>query len=386
MPNIPLKQSEMKPSNSSPADSNAAGEKLLSRRQFLATGLGAAAGFATLSQRASAASASQLDISFLQVGDPHYRAFDTTAKGMNNIIRDNLTKMMALTESSEMPGAGTLGKPLGVLNAGDLVHSGTEEDPETKTALSKGDTLAKQWANYAKDFGSLGNEKDSIVKYPVYESYGNHDQDGFLKQVSERISQRAAKLPNITAKSGTFTYKKGFGNISVSGVHYAWKWGPFHFVNANIRVGDGDERYPCSGSYTFLKDYLEKSVAQSGEPVFVMIHLPPGTGAEGDWPLADRKAFYDLVSRFNTVGILIGHVHSYGFFPWNGPDNGPASIPVFQCDSLHHAGASQGIFTAFRILGDPADSNKATIHHAQYLRNQSWGKAVSTPITLIKKA
>jgi len=375
----------MKPRESSPADSNAAGEKLFSRRQFLATGLGAAAGLAALTGRSTAASSSQLDIPFLQVGDPHYRAFEATANEHNALLRDNLKKMMALTDSSEMPGAGTLGKPLGVINAGDLVHSGTDKD-EAGNVVSKRDALAKQWLNYTKDFGSLGNEADSIVKYPVYESYGNHDQDGFLKEVSDRISERGAKLPNITGKSGTFTYKKGFGNISVSGVHYAWKWGPFHFVNANIRVGDGDERYPCSGSYTFLKDYLEKTVAQSGEPVFIMVHLPPSTGAEGDWPLADRKAFYELASRFNTVGILVGHVHSYGFFPWAGPDNGSFSIPVFQCDAIHHRGASQGIFTAFRILGDPADSNKATIHHAQRLRNDSWGMAVSTPITLIKKA
>jgi cytolysin (calcineurin-like family phosphatase) len=376
----------MKPPKSSPADSTTPAADLFSRRRFLGTSLGAAAGLAMLPERAAAAaSSSTIDISFLQIGDPHYRAFEATSHGHNAIVRDNIKKMMALTADSPMPGPDKLGKPLGVINAGDIVHSGAEEDPETKESLTKKQALEKQWANYVKDFGSLGNEPDTLIKYPVYESYGNHDQDGFLKEVSDRIAERGTKLPNITAKSGNFTYQKSFGKISVSGVHYAWKWGPFHFVNANIRVGNGDERYPCSGSYTFLKDYLEKSVAQSGEPVFIIVHLPPSTGAEGDWPLADRKAFYELASKYNIVGILIGHVHSYGFFPWNGPDNGSFSIPVFQCDALHHRGASQGIFTAFRILGSTSD-NKATIYHAQYLRNETWGKAVATEISLIKKA
>jgi hypothetical protein len=324
-----------------------------------------------------------VDITFYQVGDTHYRAFDATNGNANATNRNNLRKMMELTPSTAMPGAGTVGTPGGVIACGDLLNSGSETDPASGLVISKTATLEKQWANFIKDFGSLGNEPDSIVKWPVFEGYGNHDQDGFLKQVSDNIAARATRHPNIAAQSGTYTYAGGYGNIRVTGVHYAWNWGPLHFVQANMRIGDGIQRYPCSGSHAFLKSYLENTVGDSGDPVFVAVHLPPSTDAESDWPKADRQAFYDLIRRFNTVGILVGHVHSYAYSLWLGPDNnGDVGIPVYQCDSLNHAGATQGIFSAFRILGDPLDPKKATVHVAQRLGNNSWGLASSREISL----
>lgn len=360
-------------------------EREWNRRRFLRTGLGTVVGAGSLpalSGRAQAAG-SPLDITFIQVGDPHYRAFDATNNNFNSIIRSNIQKMMALTAASDMPGAGTMGTPLGVINVGDLIDAGNETDPSTGQAVGGTATREGQWANYVKDFGLLGNEPDSLVKYPVYEGYGNHDQDGFLKQVNDRIAARAAQLPNLTGQSGSFTYVGAYGNITVSGVHFAWKWGPVHFVSASMRVGNDSKRYPCSGSHAFLKNYLETVVGTSGDPVFVATHLPPSTGAEGDWPLADRQAFYDLIRQYNVVGILVGHVHSYAYFDWRGPDGtGDVPIKVYQCDALHHSGTTQGIFTVFRILGDPNDATKATIHMAQRLRNNSWGLSASRQITL----
>lgn len=342
-----------------------------------------AAGAGLLAFVAQAVADTPLDITFLQVGDTHYQAFDATTGNFNSANRANLAKMMQLTPATDMPGAGTVGTPLGVIACGDLINSGTETDPTTGQTLTKSATMEMQWANFTKDFGLLGNEADSVLKYPVYEGYGNHDQDGFLKQESDYIAARAAQHPNLTAQSGTYTYVGGYGNISVTGVHYAWKWGPVHFVQVNMRIGDGIQRYPCSGSYTFLKNYLENTVGSSGDPVFVIVHLPPSTGAESDWPAADRQAFYDLARRFNTVGVLVGHVHSYAYFDWSGPaGNGDVPIKVYQCDSLNHTGTTQGIFSVFRILGDPVDSTKATLYVAQRLRNNTWGASASRVISL----
>jgi|GEM_PF-1711457 len=353
------------------------------RRRFIGTAAGAAAAWQALSGSAQEAVGPLLDLTFYQVGDPHYRAFNSTEHNHNALIRGSLGKMAALTANTPMPGAGTLGAARMVINVGDLVESGLETNPATGQTLTKLATLEAQWSNYIADFGLLGSEANSLVKLPVYEGYGNHDQDGFLKQVSDRIAARAAQLPGITARSGTYTYQGGYGNISVTGVHYAWKSGPFHFVQTNLRVGAGPQRYPCSGSYTFLKNYLETKVAATGEPVFVMVHLPPTTAAEGDWPKADRQNFYDLIRRFNIVGILVGHTHGYAFFDWRGPDGiGDVPIPVYQCDCLFKSGLTQGIFTAFRILGDPLDANKATVHMAQRLRNDTWGKSASRVIKL----
>jgi len=339
--------------------------------------MGATAVLPGFLSKASAAG-TPLDITFYEVGDPHYRAFDTTSSNHNVTLRSNLGKMAALTSTTPMPGgAGTVGTAIGVINVGDLVESGSEG------GLTKTQTLEAQWEKYIADFGLLGNEEGTLVKLPVYEGYGNHDQDGFLKQVSDRIAARAAQLPNITAASGSFTYQGAYGNITVTGVHYAWKWGPFHFVQTNMRVGNDSRRYPSSGSYTFLKDYLENHVGNSGDPVFVVVHLPPTTGAEGDWPKEDRQAFYDLIIKYNTVGILNGHTHGYAFFQWRGPDNdGEIPIQVYQCDAIQRSGSTQGIFTVFRILGNPNDPTKATIYTAQRVRNNTWGNVTSREIGL----
>lgn len=63
--------------------------------------------------------------------------------------------MMALTPATPMPGAGTVGTAVGVCNAGDLVHSGSEVDPATGLNIGKPATLERQWANYVADFGLL---------------------------------------------------------------------------------------------------------------------------------------------------------------------------------------------------------------------------------------
>jgi len=353
-----------------------------SRRKFLRTAASAALASAALGTRARG-QGSLLDITFYQVGDPHYMAFDST-NAYNGLTRSSLAKLAALTPGTPMPGAGTVGAAQMVINAGDLIESGPGEiDPSKGVQLTKAATLDRQWQNYVADFGLLGSEPGTRVNLPVYECYGNHDQDGYLKQVSDAIGVRSGQLPNITARSGTFTYQGAWGNITVTNVHYAWKLGPIHFVQTNLRVGDGPERYPCSGSYTFLKNYLEGVVGTSGAPVFVVVHLPPTTNQENEWPKVDRQKFYDLIRRFNTIGILVGHTHSYGYYTWRGPDNnGTVPIQVYQCDSLHNGSLTQGIFSVLRIVGNPTDSAKATMHVAQRRRNDTWGLSASKEISL----
>ncbi len=363
-----------------------------SRRSFLRSTLGSAAGLVALPALSTRASAqgTTFDLTFYQLGDTHYRAFDSTISNtgiqINPAIRANIQRMAALTPTTTMPVAGTVGTPVGVIHVGDILESGIE------APLTKAQTLAKQWELYAKDFGLLGNETDSLVKFPVYECYGNHDQDGYLKEVSDLISARAAQLPGITSQSGTFTYINAFGNISVTGVHYAWKWGPIHFIQGNIRSGNGMDRMPSSGSYGFIKNYLETSVGTSGEPVMVIVHYPPTAGADTgpagslEWPLADKQAFYDLLVQYNVIGIICGHTHAFSSFLWKGPDNtGQIELPVFVSDELFGVPSANpelnGFMNVYRITNDPADSTKGRLVMARRMMNDTWDERVGKVTT-----
>jgi hypothetical protein len=354
-----------------------------SRRSFLRTGLGTVAGVAALPALSTRAMAEVVpfDFTFYHLGDTHYRAFDETLSGtgvlVNNANRANLQRMAAITPATPMPVAGTVGTPVGVIHVGDILESGLE------APLTKPQTLAKQLENYVKDFGLLGNEVGTLVKLPVYEAYGNHDQDGYLKEISDAIASRSDQLPGINGRSGTFTYVNAFGNITVTGVHYAWKWGPIHFVQGNIRSGDGMDRMPSSGSYGFIRNYLETKVGSSGEPVMVVVHYSPNTGTDTgvpqslEWPLADKQAFYDLLVQYNVIGIICGHTHAFASFLWYGPaGTGQTGLRVFVSDELFGVPSGNpelnGFMNVYRISNHPSDSTKGRLVMARRMMDDAW--------------
>lgn len=358
------------------------------RRSFLRTGFGTAAGLVALpafTTRAKGQGAAvPFDFTFYQMGDTHYLGFDETIKDgvlVNTVNRTNIEKMGALTPATVMPVAGTIGTPVGIINVGDLVNAESETNPANPGGPRVGGKtlLERQWAYYIEDFASLGAMPGNLAGLPIYESYGNHDQDGFLKEVSDRIATRSALNPGITGRSGTFTYAGAYGNITVSGVHYAWKWGPVHFVQANIRSGDGMERMPSSGSYTFLKSYLEGTVGTSGDPVMVIVHYPPDSGDTNEWPTADKQAFYDLLIRFNVIGILCGHTHSFGSYSWKGPGNaGATALPVYRSNCFFRVRPTDGYVNVFRISSDPADPAKGKLVMAERRLDDTWNPNVTS--------
>jgi hypothetical protein len=367
------------------------------RRKFIQTGSAWMVAM-TLAGRKSAAlgageAVAPFDFSFYQMGDPHYLAFDTSTKGgvvLNPVIRENIKFMMQLKPDTEMPGGlGTVGKCVGLVDAGDCIEAGSEKDPATGQDIGGMPTRVKQWENYIADLGLTGKEKGILIDFPIYEGYGNHDQDGFVQGIIDRISARNKQRVGLTAVSARFEYPKEkgvpFGGVVADGLHYAWKWGPVHFIQANMRVGDSFLRYPAAGSYTFVADYLQKAVGSSGAPVFIAMHLPPDATGEGDWPAADLQKFYDLIVGYNVVGILCGHSHSFRVSSWRGPgQTGAVAVPVYRCDSMHHSKPADGFLNVFRLKSSATDTGKAQLVMARRLRNNTWsdGDTVSTEISL----
>lgn len=359
---------------------------LIDRRKFLKQGAGwmAAMSLAGHSQQARAAEAPDpFDFSFYHIGDPQYRAFDESAKDgikINVVNRENLKLMMQLKPETDMPVCGTIGKALGLINIGDCIEAGNDIDPATNQPLGLPATRLKQWDNYVSDFGLTGTEKGALINIPVYEGFGNRDQDNFVQGIIDRISQRNKHRPGLAATSGKYAYPTGagggFAGVTADGLHYAWRWGPVHFIHLNLRVGDSPLRYPCAGSHTFLADYLDKQVGFSGAPVILCMHISPVTKQEGEWPLEDRKKFYDLVVGYNVVAILCGNTTNFGIDQWRGPDdNGSLTIPVYRSDTFHRGGPTDGFMSVVRIQSLKEDPKRARMVIARRRRNQTWGES-----------
>jgi hypothetical protein len=361
----------------------------ITRRKFIQTGSAWIAA-TTMAGRASSSAApagspEPFDVTFYQMGEPQYRAMDTTVEdgvNINQAIRDNLKRLMQLTPETEMPGGlGTIGKARGVINVGDCIQAGNEDN------LGMEATKAKQWENYVADFGLTGKEPAALLKLPVYEGFGNRDQDGFVQGIITRISQRNKQRPGVTGVSGSFVYPNvkggGFAGVHAEGLHYAWKWGPVHFVHANMRVGDSLTRYPAVASHTFLADYLDKHVGFSGAPVIIAMHLPPTTAPEGEWPAEDRKKFYDLIGGYNVVLLLCGNTSNFKSGEWRGPDSsGSLAVPFVQSDCFNHNGPGDGFMNVIRIKSLADDPTKAQLVVARRKRNNTWGETLTAEISV----
>jgi len=369
----------------------------ITRRKFIQTGSAWMLAMTLAGHRSAALAAGEagapFDFTFYQMGDPHYLAFDTSTKGgvtLNPVIRENIKFMMQLKPATEMPGGlGTVGKCVGLIDSGDCIEAGNEKDPATGQEIGGMPTRVKQWENYVADLGLTGKEKGILIDFPIYEGYGNHDQDGFVQGIIDRISARNKERVGVTAVSGRFEYPKEkgvpFAGVVADGLHYAWKWGPVHFIQANMRVGDSFRRYPAAGSYGFVADYLEKAVGFSGAPVVIAMHLPPNATGEGDWPAADLQKFYDLIVGYNVGGLLCGHSHSFNVSAWRGPgEKGSVAVPVYRCDSIHHSRPNDGFLNVFRIKSSTTDPTKAQLVMARRMRDNTWSEkdTVSTEISL----
>lgn len=225
---------------------------------------------------ASVAMAADVDIKFVHVSDPHY-VVDYAACASKTALVDRINALPGLTfpNSSEK-----VGNILGVIATGDLIDAGSGGNA----------TREAQWANFIADYGLNGT--DGRLNVPVYEGWGNHDQDSWFATVTNRIAVRNAMRPGLVNRVGP---------------HYSWNWGPVHVVQMNIRVGHS-LRYNPANSFTFLTNDLAVHVGNSRRPVVIAHHIPVPHGDTGEWPAAEQTEYYNAITNYNVVAILWGHV------------------------------------------------------------------------------
>jgi cytolysin (calcineurin-like family phosphatase) len=233
-------------------------------------------------------------ITFFVTSDSHYEAIDHVERNDRN--RVTIERMNALPGQAwpQKLGGGEIGKPRGVLALGDLIDDG---DKPGQTDI--------EWDFFTRQFGLTG--KDGLLKYPVFEGWGNHDgpPEKFIKQ---RVSVQA----QIKRRNAQRLESGQIQRVSANGLHYSWDWNDIHLVQTNLYPADkqnGKVRYSLpwhdpQDALAFVKEDLEKSVGASGRPVIIVAHC----GFDTDWWVAeDWAAFYDAVKPYHVIAYFHGH-------------------------------------------------------------------------------
>ena len=326
---------------------------LCSRRNFLASSAASTAAFtvATRSKQLDAAAPRPSSVAFFLVGDTHYLAnkevsdqLDPRSRRITAGLIDTLNRLPGESIPDTAAG-GTVAQPQGVIHAGDLIDSGDKNGSKWEKMQ------ATEWEAYTNDFGIHG--KDGRLKYPVFEVHGNHDGPQGKGLAIEGIRERNKKRNSLTG-------------ISDSGLHCSWDWGPVHFLNLGIVVGQVPEvtqrrRYAPLGSLDFLIHDLETQVGQSQRPVVITHHIdlaryskPCGPddpeNVHREWHPCDVRGFHNAIRNYNVVAILHGHTHARNVLTWDGKSTrAEQGINVFNVDNSSHFHGDKQAFLYFEI-------------------------------------
>ena len=260
------------------------------------------------------------ELTFFVVSDTHYGMLPVHDATNRQVV----DKMNALP-GTPFPDAlgGKVGTPRGVLHCGDVTNSST----------------AEHWDAFVKDYGLDGT--DWRLKYPVYETFGNHD-GGSRSPVLEGIRQRNAS-------------RVGVKDVSENGLYYAWDWGRVRFVCLGISPGTTRIRHDPANSIDFAVRDLAKSVGTSGRPVFLFHHFGPGV------PGAGQTRYRDAIKGYQVAGILHGHDHRPFITTWQGFD-------------VYHPPHQSGFFV-FRLAG-------GELSVAERKMDDTWGLTSKKPVKL----
>lgn len=243
---------------------------------------------------------------------------------------------------AEKAGRGRVSGISGVIHGGDLVDSADKRGGVYPRMY------ATEFAAFEADYGLNGG--DGLLKYPVYEVYGNHDGPKGDTLIVEGIKRRNKR-------------RRGLTKVSSNGLHYSWDWQSVHFVNLGIVVGQSGEdfqrrRYDPMDSLNFLKDDLQQ-MGDKKRPVVITQHVDlarysiPYMGDEEkflqmEWHPQDVMSFHETVAPFHVIANFFGHTHRREIFGWNGTpmrqEFKQADVDAFNGDNSSHFSAGKQAF------------------------------------------
>jgi predicted phosphodiesterase len=285
-------------------------------------------------------------IGFFAIGDTHYFAnersthelVDSSVVNCQGLI-DTLNRLEG-TPIPDLAGGGKVGSIRGVIHAGDIIDTGDKRG-KIQESMQR-----REWDGYVADFGLTGTE--GRLRYPVYEVHGNHDSPGGDGLAIDGLIERSKKREVLSR--------------STNGLHYSWNWGPVHFINLGIVVGQDRKieqrrRYNPMDSLDFLIGDLQQHAADLSTPVLITHHVDvvryskPCDGSDTanlglEWNPCDVQAYYQAIQKHNVLAILYGHTHVRNIQKWDGTAlKAQQGISLLNIDnSSHFSGGNQAFF------------------------------------------
>ncbi len=291
------------------------------------------------------------DVTFISTSDSHFRTKERP--GNTEWDHETITEMNKI-QSMKWPqglGGDAFDKPRGVMVLGDCIDDGDMNRNGRNWS-------AEQYDLFLKDFGFDGT--DGLLKYPVYEGFGNHDGPPAGSEKFGFSFQAQLKKRNELRKQ-----KGMISNLSANGLHYSFDWDDIHFVQLNIypaekqnpKVHYSPEWHNPQGSLTFLKEDLARNIGNSGRPVVLMSHC----GFDTDWWIPeDWAAAYYAAKRYNVVLYLYGHSGT-GLRDWAPP----GETKKWTC--INDGQTTAGFFM-IQIKGDRLRAVYRTREHVKYVK------------------
>ncbi|MCX6904089.1 MAG: metallophosphoesterase [Verrucomicrobia bacterium] len=182
---------------------------------------------------AEPSSATARNVTLIVTSDVHYDVFENEDR--NDRVRDTLRAINAVTNLAwpEALGGGAVERPRGVLVLGDVIDDGDRNlDGRHQSPL--------QFGFFERDFGLDGT--DGMLKFPVYETWGNHDGPPVGHEKFGFSFQAQLKRRNLLRQQ-----QGRLASLSTNGLFYSWNWDDVHFGMLGM--------YPADVQNPLLKRY-----------------------------------------------------------------------------------------------------------------------------------
>jgi cytolysin (calcineurin-like family phosphatase) len=328
------------------------------------------------------------DVTFFVFGDPQYGGGEAD-KDSFHIQALNAAPTLVWPANAGFLGAGApIGDPRGVVIAGDLTQNGQAgRDPlnewytQDAYAFDVNATYGAGWAVprvaaelglFLREYGLRGGDglDPFVLKWRVFEGYGNHDFD-ILEHDSALYGGQAPARDIVSVRNKIRATWPEIRRMAPGNAgHYSWDWDSTHFVHVNLVASDmiatnSDDdsgtqmfRNP-QGALAFLQEDLAAEVGSSCRPVMIIMHYGFDAFSEEGrwWDEQQRLAFLDVVRPYNVVAILHGHVHETRAYTMT--DAYGKSYDVFSLGSPFYTQGTnngRGHFAVFHLRGAHIDA------------------------------